>query len=517
MANTMSASTTNQICPWYLLDLSEDSVPGQKLQVKESFQIGRVPTSDLLLQCGSVSGTHAEIMVKDGEIWISDLDSTNGTFVNGVRIDEVTRLHKEDIVQFGSLVYQVGNDEESKAKVRTTAQTIESDIPESPEGRFHRLLRVGVVPFFQPVVDISNGSVKLAGYEVLGRGRLPGLCTPLEMFEAAKELNKEEELSQALRKHGIQVADASFSSGKMLFVNTHSSELSSKSLAAEGLAESLARIRTNHPDRTFILEVPASILGAPEKRAILDAATRGMGIQLSVYGLNATAVRLEDLQRLSPKVVKFSAEMIRDIHKADQRKQRLVATMDMMLKEFNIQRMAEFVEKRKAHETLQQLGFVFAQGYYYGHPSSIEDCIQNQMTQRAKTANGSNESPNAAKQSAGTTESVGDPAPAVGPKAETTTGAKWVLQQPANYFTVQIMATTSGQLALKYINKQRHPEKFLTYQIVSRGRRMHVVVSGSFVSRAAAEIAAEHLAAEDNLPLIRQFSHVQREFRQSIS
>ncbi len=55
----------------------------------ERVVIGREPPADLLLPVGSVSRTHAEVLW-DGDRWLlRDLDSTNGTFVEGERIDQM--------------------------------------------------------------------------------------------------------------------------------------------------------------------------------------------------------------------------------------------------------------------------------------------------------------------------------------------------------------------------------------------------------------------------------------------
>jgi pSer/pThr/pTyr-binding forkhead associated (FHA) protein len=41
------------------------------------------------------------------ETYVEDLGSTNGTMVNGVRIDEVTRLSRGDQVQFGNTLAEI--------------------------------------------------------------------------------------------------------------------------------------------------------------------------------------------------------------------------------------------------------------------------------------------------------------------------------------------------------------------------------------------------------------------------
>lgn len=61
-------------------------------------------------QVNYLSRRHAHVFVKGGELYIEDLGSTNGTFVNGVRLDEhAVALHDGDLLAFGGrhFVYRV--------------------------------------------------------------------------------------------------------------------------------------------------------------------------------------------------------------------------------------------------------------------------------------------------------------------------------------------------------------------------------------------------------------------------
>ena len=64
-------------------------------------KIGRALTCDILLDDNSVSGLHAQIEVISGAAQITDLGSTNGTFVNGVKISSMTTLSVGSLIQFG--------------------------------------------------------------------------------------------------------------------------------------------------------------------------------------------------------------------------------------------------------------------------------------------------------------------------------------------------------------------------------------------------------------------------------
>ncbi|MFK7801792.1 MAG: FHA domain-containing protein [Anaerolineae bacterium] len=66
--------------------------------------VGREPINDAMFPDPEVSRRHCRIVQQKGEYFIEDLNSTNGTFVNGRRIFEITRLSSGDIIDFGETV-----------------------------------------------------------------------------------------------------------------------------------------------------------------------------------------------------------------------------------------------------------------------------------------------------------------------------------------------------------------------------------------------------------------------------
>jgi diguanylate cyclase (GGDEF)-like protein len=74
---------------------------GKRLQLgTASFEVGRSSKNDLFLDEESISRHHARITFDGKEHWVSDLASTNGTFVNDVAIRE-QRLCDGDQVRIG--------------------------------------------------------------------------------------------------------------------------------------------------------------------------------------------------------------------------------------------------------------------------------------------------------------------------------------------------------------------------------------------------------------------------------
>ena len=175
-----------------------------KIPLNAPFRVGRKEGFDLCLSSRHVSGLHAEIVEENGSFWIDDLNSTNGTFVNGERIRSRTKLNHNDTLQFGEPTFSFISGSAARFPEATICCKADTAVPESSEERFQRLLREGVVPNFQPIFNIYGDAKQLVGYEVLGRSRLFGLSTPDQMFAAATDLEMEAELSPFLRLRGIR-------------------------------------------------------------------------------------------------------------------------------------------------------------------------------------------------------------------------------------------------------------------------------------------------------------------------
>ncbi len=69
--------------------------------------IGRGRGNDIQIDDPTVSVSHARIDLEDGEIWIEDLGSTNGTAVNGERISSRFQLNSEYIIKLGNTLLKL--------------------------------------------------------------------------------------------------------------------------------------------------------------------------------------------------------------------------------------------------------------------------------------------------------------------------------------------------------------------------------------------------------------------------
>lgn len=69
--------------------------------------VGRAPRADFVVDAALVSRVHCRLVLNhDGQLELEDLGSTNGTFVNGRKIDKVT-LRNGDKVKIGRVEFVV--------------------------------------------------------------------------------------------------------------------------------------------------------------------------------------------------------------------------------------------------------------------------------------------------------------------------------------------------------------------------------------------------------------------------
>jgi|GEM_PF-4550877 len=93
---------------WHL----EGSLDETKTKIKSPlthfpFIIGRSKLLDLVILRSGISREHAEIFKKGGRLYIRDLDSTNGTFVNKHRISSDKLITHNTVIHFAEVVFKL--------------------------------------------------------------------------------------------------------------------------------------------------------------------------------------------------------------------------------------------------------------------------------------------------------------------------------------------------------------------------------------------------------------------------
>jgi EAL domain-containing protein (putative c-di-GMP-specific phosphodiesterase class I) len=335
------------------------------------FQVGRRADSDLVLPFGRVSHKHASLFARQSALWLRDLGSTNGTFVNGKRVVDDCRVSDGDIVHFADHEFRLVSF--STVQPPSSTQTIRLDELQLPSHNFDRIRNFRKMlehgrarAVFQPLVALADNSIM--GYEVLGRGDVSGVETPpTELFYLAEAQGLEVELSAAFRDKGVEEAEG-LPGEPRIFVNSHPAEL----LKSDLLLASLDRLRQRFPARDLVLEIHESAIADMSALQALRADLEQLDIGIAFDDFGTGQARLLELTDVSPQFVKFDRAWVKDLHRATRRRLELVQTLSSLVSNMGIATVAEGIECREEAEACVKLGFEYAQGYYFGRPSPVK-------------------------------------------------------------------------------------------------------------------------------------------------
>ncbi|MBD7911108.1 MULTISPECIES: FHA domain-containing protein [Clostridium] len=89
------------------VDGNENLKKGTVIPVRGVVTLGRKDDNSVILSDQHVSGNHARFVIKNNILFIEDLNSTNGTFVNGRKVAGKAKLFGKDEIKIGSTSFKV--------------------------------------------------------------------------------------------------------------------------------------------------------------------------------------------------------------------------------------------------------------------------------------------------------------------------------------------------------------------------------------------------------------------------
>ena len=103
------------------LVLLSEGYTGRAYDLKvEKTTVGRVSDNAFEIPEASVSSHHAEILLRGTEVVVNDLNSTNGTFINGERVTGEATLKPGQILRLGTIEMRLETGEAAAAKPKQT-------------------------------------------------------------------------------------------------------------------------------------------------------------------------------------------------------------------------------------------------------------------------------------------------------------------------------------------------------------------------------------------------------------
>ena len=100
--------STGRIGPERLVVMSPPEQKGAEFPLADELTVGRAGGCGVLLGADTfVSQIHARVFRRDGDIYLEDLGSTNGTYLNKKKVTAPVVIRKGDKVQFGRTTMEV--------------------------------------------------------------------------------------------------------------------------------------------------------------------------------------------------------------------------------------------------------------------------------------------------------------------------------------------------------------------------------------------------------------------------
>ncbi|MGZ5129712.1 MAG: EAL domain-containing protein [Caldimonas sp.] len=238
--------------------------------------------------------------------------------------------------------------------------------PVADEATFLRLIAgQGLSAAVQPIVAADDGRV--LGYELLGRGTHPDLpASPIHLFSLAARLQRDAELSEAFRRHGV-AAVASRLRGKMLFANAHPAET-----FEPGFLPGIARLVHDHPGLDLVVEIHETSVFQAKRMRELAAGLADLGVRFAYDDFGEGQARLIELGEVPAHFVKFDMALVNGLAAAGAGKQRVVSDLVRLVADLGSISLAEGIEAEADAELCRQMGFRLMQGYLFARPMPVE-------------------------------------------------------------------------------------------------------------------------------------------------
>lgn len=335
--------------------------------------IGRAVDCTLPLESNRLSRRHARFSWQEGSLWLEDLGSTNGTYVNHSRLEAPQQLRPGDVIHFADHEFRLRKDSlmqepdpnawSSETQFQPEGVFV-SDFPLETAALLELLEREQVTGYVQALVR-PNGEV--FGYELLGRSTHPDLQQgPGQMFALAASLGKDVELSRLLRRRSFAQASAAGIRAP-LFFNNHPAECRDM----DALLAEITRLRQLHPELTLVFEVPEAAVTDLAVMARVKRSMRALDVGLAYDDFGAGQARLLELAEVPPDYLKFDMGLVQGLSSRDSGKYQLLAALTKLVHGFGIATLAEGIETREQADFCTELGIGLLQGFLFNRPQPI--------------------------------------------------------------------------------------------------------------------------------------------------
>ncbi len=333
--------------------------------------IGRDESADFCVESSRVSRKHVVLDRRDGQFVLRDLDSTNGTYVNGKRISE-TAITDGDVILVADCELTFFTGQPAARSLATQVMT--QPVAESKTGGHDLIMQVrrlheqlthrSFTSLFQPVFELATSEVH--GYEAVREtGSLPGESRQADAMIEGTECRLTERMMQQHRLYAAEQA-ALLEESTSLFFALKVSEVN-----ADFLAESLDRLVALVAGRhQLVAEIPeTAVCDIPYFRQFI-ADLRQREIRVAYGGFCTGPAQIADWRTMAPDYLKLAPGMVKGIRRASGGWRMIQSLIDAS-RDIGCDVVAVGVEQESDLQCLREAGCPYAQGIYLGRPEPI--------------------------------------------------------------------------------------------------------------------------------------------------
>jgi hypothetical protein len=92
---------------WLVVERGGGLEHGRRLDLIGGLSIGRSKEADVRIEDRYASSLHARVFSREGRFYVEDMNSTNGTLLNGATLEGEAELIDSDSVQIGDTVFRL--------------------------------------------------------------------------------------------------------------------------------------------------------------------------------------------------------------------------------------------------------------------------------------------------------------------------------------------------------------------------------------------------------------------------
>jgi EAL domain-containing protein (putative c-di-GMP-specific phosphodiesterase class I) len=362
--------------PWFEYYQVGGSRPVKQEVKKLPYVVGRDEAADFCVDSSRVSRKHVAIEFRDDSYVLRDLESTNGSYVNGKRVTEVA-LADGDVVVIADFEFTFFSGQpQGRANV---TQVMTQPVGDRPTDAVDMIIQVrrlqerlthrSVDNRFRAIMDLESESV--FGYEACRElSDLPGESRQAESLIDNTECRLTERVNQQHRLCAVEQA-ALLPEGQRLFFGLKASEIN-----ADSLLESLDRLGTAVTGRhQLVAEIPESaVCDIPYFRQFV-ADLRERRFEVAFGGFCMGPSQIAEWHAMAPDYLKLAPAVVRGIRRASGG-YRMVQSLLNAARDLGCDVIATGVDSETDAQCLRDVGCPFAQGDFFGRPETVATLMQ---------------------------------------------------------------------------------------------------------------------------------------------